>query len=81
MRPYKKYITLPDGFSISWMDGPRNIKKRYYHDLKKLEKPDKPGQFQISKDTVILAAILVEQDKTIAKIFDDVEKRFSVFGI
>ena len=42
-RPYKKYITLPDEFKISWMDGPRNIKKRYYHTLKKIEKPGSKG--------------------------------------
>lgn len=81
LRPYKKYITLPDSFQMSWMDGPKNIKKRYYRILKKIEKPDKPGQFQINKDVVIFAAILVEQDKTISKIFDDVENKLSVFGI
>jgi len=80
-RPYKKYITLPDEFKISWMDGPRNIKKRYYHTLRKIEKPGKPGQFQINQDVAIYAAILVEQDKTITKIFDDVEARITIFGL
>ena len=81
MRPYKKYITLPENFHISWLDGPRNIKKRYYRILKKLKKRDKPDRFQINPNVVICAAILVEQDKTISKIFDDVENKLKIpFG-